>query len=77
MKELFKKLIEAGRKDALESLEKLTEAAKEIGYTQEQIDEALEGFVGFPLDDDDLMEITGGRSNPHPSYEREINGSIF
>ena len=64
MKELLKKLMEAGKQDALDSLEALTQAAKEIGYTQEQIDEALDGFIGFPLDDDDLEEIAGGMSHP-------------
>lgn len=62
MKELMKKLMEAGKKDAFCSLDELKEAAKELGYTQEQIDEALDGFDGFPLDDDDLDEITGGLS---------------
>lgn len=60
MKEIFKKLQEAGRKDAFDSLENLTAAAKDLGYTEEQLDEALDGFKGFPLDDDDLEEITGG-----------------
>ena len=68
MKELFKKLMEAGREDALESLEALEKAAGEFGYTREQIDEALDGFDGFPLGDDDLEEIQGGRSVSRASY---------
>ena len=60
MKELIKKLLGAGKKDALDSLEKLTEAAGELGYTSEQIEEALDSFHGFPLDDDDLGMVAGG-----------------
>ncbi|MBQ7615296.1 MAG: hypothetical protein IJU77_09635 [Butyrivibrio sp.] len=60
MKEIFKKLIDSGKSDALDSLENMTNAAKELGYSEEEIDEALEGFEGFPLDEDDLLEITGG-----------------
>ena len=60
MKELFKKLMEEGKKDAIKSRESLIEAAKELGYTKEQIDELLEDFNGFPIDDDDLEEIAGG-----------------
>lgn len=66
MKELMKKLMEAGKKDAFGSLDELIEAAKELGYTEEQIDEALDGFDGFPLDDDDLDEITGGMISVRP-----------
>ncbi len=60
MKEIFKKLIDAGKSDALDSLENMTNAAKELGCTEKEIEEALEGFEGFPLDEDDLLEITGG-----------------
>lgn len=60
MKELMKALLDAGKKDAFESLESLAAAAKELGYTEEQVSEALEDFDGFPLDDDDLAEIAGG-----------------
>lgn len=60
MKELMKKLMEAGRQDALNSLEELTAAAKELGYSEQEIQKALEDFDGFPLDDEDLEEIAGG-----------------
>ncbi|MCR4787435.1 MAG: hypothetical protein K5888_02510 [Lachnospiraceae bacterium] len=60
MKELIKKLIDAGKQDALNSLDELKKVAKELGFSEEQVKEALEGFSGFPLDDDDLEEITGG-----------------
>ena len=58
--ELIKKLLGSGKKDALDSLDKLTEAAGELGYTSEQIEEALDSFHGFPLDDDDLGMVAGG-----------------
>ncbi len=71
MKEILKKLIDAGKKDALDSLEDLTNAAKELGYSDKEIDEALDGFDGFPLDDDDLVEITGGHDiSCAPIYNR-------
>lgn len=63
MKEIIKKLVEAGRAEALNSLEDFKKAAAELGYTEEQVEEALEDFDGFPLDDDDLDEITGGATN--------------
>ena len=60
MKELIKKLIEAGRKDALNSLDELKEAAKQLGCTEQEIEKALEDLDGFPLDEDALEDITGG-----------------
>lgn len=62
MKELMKKLMDAGKKDAFNSLDELVAAATEIGYTKEQIALLLDEFDGFPLDDDDMEEITGGVS---------------
>ena len=50
MKEILKKLIDSGKQDALNSLEEVTEAAKELGYSEKEIEEALDGFDGFPLD---------------------------
>ncbi|MCR5288435.1 MAG: hypothetical protein K6E51_00425 [Treponema sp.] len=60
MKELMKVLLDAGKKDAFDSLEALTAAAKELGYSDEEINKAVADFDGFPLDDDDLEEIAGG-----------------
>ena len=60
MKEILKKLIDSGKQDALNTLEEVTEAAKELGYSENEIEEALDGFDGFPLDEEDLLEITGG-----------------
>ena len=60
MKELMKKLMDAGKTGAFESMGAFLAAAKELGISQEEIDEAIANFDGFPLDDDDLDEIAGG-----------------
>lgn len=64
MKELFKKLLKSGSIRAFDSLDKMKKAAYEFGYTEEQVENALNDFSGFPLDDDDLDEIAGGRPRP-------------
>ncbi len=61
MKELFKKLLDFGSVEAFDSLDNMKKAAYELGYTEEQVEDALDDFSGFPLDDDDLDEIAGGR----------------
>ncbi len=60
MKEILKKLIDSGKKDALDSMDDLMNAAKELGYSEKEVEEAFDDFAGFPLDDEDLAEITGG-----------------
>ncbi len=77
MKEIFKKLIDAGKRDALDSLEDMTVAAKELGYTEKEIEEALEGFEGFPLDEDDLLEIIGGLGINKTQRARPQNHSDY
>ncbi len=80
MKELFTKLIEAGKTEAFEGLDSLKKAAAELGYTEAQIDEALKSFSGFPLDDDDLAEIAGGYPRPSsldPPPERYPGGKHY
>ena len=64
MKELMKKLMDAGKTEAFESLDAFIAAAKELGIPQEEIDEATKNFDGFPLDDGDLDEIAGGIPRP-------------
>lgn len=61
MKELFKKLLDSGSVGAFDSLDNMKKAAYELGYTEEQVEDALDDFSGFPLDDDDLEEVAGGR----------------
>ncbi len=65
MKELIKKIIDAGKGNALDSLDDFKEAASGLGFSEEQVEKALDGFDGFPLDDDDLAEIAGGISVSH------------
>lgn len=60
MGNLIKKLIEAGRTDALNSTEEFLTAARELGYSEEEVRTAMEDLDGFPLDDEQLDEIAGG-----------------
>ncbi len=77
MKEILKKIVDAGRKDALNSLEELTDAAKDMGYSEDEVEKALEDFDGFPIDDDDLAEIVGGLSQQTYFRVRETNSDVF
>ena len=77
MKELIKKLIDAGKPEALNSLEELKKAAGELGYTEQQVEDTLEDFDGFPLDDEDLEEIAGGTLAKPPSIYNSANGRIY
>ncbi len=70
MKELILKLKEANRMDALDSVDALKEAARELGVSEEEVERLLEDFEGFPLDDDELEEIVGGISVRLLSYNR-------
>lgn len=68
MKELIKKVV-ASNEEALNSLESFVETAKKLGYAQEKIDKALDQLDGFPLDDEDMEEITGGFLIAHAPME--------
>ncbi len=69
MKELLQKLMDAGKKETFSSPEELAVAAKELGYTEEEIKEILDELDGFPLEDDDLKEVAGGASSHRaPKY---------
>ncbi len=73
MKELIKKLMEANRMDALDSVDAVKQAAAELGVSEDEVEEFLEGFEGFPLDDDELNEIVGGKGiNPSARLNRRI-----
>lgn len=69
MKEMIKALLDAGKKDAFDSIASFTAAAKELGYADEEISKAVEDFDGFPLDDDDLDEVVGGMSSYTPHLQ--------
>lgn len=60
MKELIRKLTEAGKQEALINEESIRAAAKEIGIPDSEIDEALAGYVGFPLDEGEVAGAAGG-----------------
>ena len=57
MEELIKKLKEAGKLEAIKSEEDLRAAAKELGYSDEDVDNFMSEL---PLDDDDLEQAAGG-----------------
>ena len=60
MEELIKKLKEAGKLETIKSEEDLRAAAKELGYS----DEDLDNFMSeLPLDDDALERAVGGQSD--------------
>lgn len=60
MNELVKKLMEAGKQEALNSEETLRAAAKELGASDAEIDACIEELGGFPLDDSALEQVGGG-----------------
>lgn len=59
MNELIKKVL-ASDENALNSPDAFVSAASKLGYSQEEIDAALDLLEDFPLDDDQLEEIAGG-----------------
>lgn len=59
MNELIKKVL-ASDENALNSLDAFVSAARKLGYSQQEIDGALDLLDDFPLDDDQLEEIAGG-----------------
>ena len=59
MNELIKKVL-ASDENALNSIDAFAGAARKLGYTQQEIDAALDQLDDFPLDDDQLEDIAGG-----------------
>ena len=67
MNEWIKKLVEAGKQEALNSEETLRAAAKELGASDAEIDACIKELGGFPLDDSVLEQVGGGlTANPSP-----------
>ena len=60
MEELIKKLSDAGKLETIKSEEDLRAAAKELGYSDEDIDQCMSEL---PLDDDVLEQAAGGYVN--------------
>ena len=72
-REMIRQLLENGNYEALASEENLKSALEAHGCTGDEIAEALAGFSGFPLDDDDLDAVAGGLgSTSHPPYQRDV-----
>ncbi len=73
MKEIMKKLFEAGKKEAFQSIDDFVKAAKEIGYSKEEIDAAMDDYEGLPLDDESLMLVAGGAEAVNDSSVLGLN----
>jgi hypothetical protein len=73
LKDLLQKIMENGGNDLDFTEEGITKAALEKGISAEEIAEALDNFDGFPLDEDDLENITGGIS----SIPARANSALF
>ena len=63
--EMLKELIDKGDIEALSSKENLEKTLNAMGCVQEEIEEVISEFKGFPLDDEDLMAVTGGGGSSH------------
>lgn len=72
MSGLLKDLLKSGDPAVFDSLDEFMAAAKAKGYSDEEIEEALADFDGFPLDDDDLEEVAGGLASPRPLSSHNI-----
>ena len=60
MNELIQKIIEAGKKDALQSPEALRETAMELGFSADDVAAVMESLDSFPLSEDELNVVAGG-----------------
>ncbi|MEN6326440.1 MAG: hypothetical protein ABFD18_09595 [Syntrophomonas sp.] len=76
MKEMLKKIIDKFGNKALASAKAFEEAAAGLGYDQEQITAVVRDFDGFPLDDDDLMDVAGGIGGQN-NYMNSTVGNDF
>lgn len=81
MNELIKKVL-ASDENALNSLDAFVSAARKQGYSQQEIDAALDLLEDFPLDDDQLEEIAGGFVSvkpftPNTSMPKNPTSSFF
>ena len=77
MNELLKKLIGSGRKNNLHSVDKLTMAAKNMGYSDQQIEEALGELGRISLDDDALEAVMGGSDTYSTSNMTTHNATYY
>ncbi len=70
--EILKKLLEDDNIEAFSSKESLKNALKENGLSDEEAESTLAGISEFPLDDDDLDVIAGGRGMFKPWQTQDI-----
>lgn len=77
MKELLKKIMErAENPETVDfSEEGIRKEAKELGYSEDQIETLFSNFDGFPLDEDDLDVVTGGRTSPKSSKRNKSSAA--
>ncbi|MEG0091520.1 MAG: hypothetical protein RSA20_06840 [Oscillospiraceae bacterium] len=77
MKELLKKIMENAKKqnDVDLTEQGIREAAKRLGYTDAEIETLFSNFDGFPLDEDDLDVVTGGRTSPKSSKRNKSSAA--
>ncbi len=68
--DIFKKLVDNGKKDALKSVDSFKTVAKEFGYTDEEIEKVLHDF---PISDDDIEEVAGGYNRPFVSSSSRVD----
>lgn len=70
--EMLKELIDKGDIEALSSKENLEKTLNAMGCVQEEIEEVISEFKGFPLDDEDLMAVTGGGGSSHAAGQDPV-----
>lgn len=68
MNQLIQKILDTGKTEALKSSDALQKAAAELGFGAAEVAAAMDDFDGFPLSDDDLIEISAG-TMPKPPKE--------
>ena len=66
MKDMLKRIIDNVGQKGLVSAQAFEEAAIALGYTKDEINNAIREYDGFPIDDDDLIDIVGGHSSGQP-----------
>ncbi|MEQ8176171.1 MAG: hypothetical protein ABRQ26_14015 [Syntrophomonadaceae bacterium] len=77
MKEMVKRIIAHAGTGALISAQAFEKAAAELGYGKEEIAAAMKDFDGFPLDDDDLLDVVGGVCIENGYVNQTSNGGNF
>jgi len=77
MKEMMQKIIDKVGTKALISANAFEKAAAELGYSKEEIMAAVQEFDGFPLDDDDLMDVVGGIGGQNDYVNSTVGHNVY